>query len=229
MKNSPATRRRFMAHFAGLGLGSTLLPGVLWGQVNQSGQGRVTAEMLKSALALSGLEFDAEARQAMLRGVNQNLERDEKLREVDIPDDVGPPFHFTALVPGMTVDRTRRPFRPSAVRGLKRPANLEDVAFWPVRHLAELIRTKQVSSVELTQMYLARLHRLNAKLNCVVTFLDDLGLQATMKWLVEQLSRRIGATITLSGEVPDASSARALISQTASRRMELSLCRWPIS
>jgi hypothetical protein len=46
MKNSPATRRRFMAHFAGLGLGSTLLPGVLWGQVNQSGQGRVTAEML---------------------------------------------------------------------------------------------------------------------------------------------------------------------------------------
>jgi Asp-tRNA(Asn)/Glu-tRNA(Gln) amidotransferase A subunit family amidase len=177
MKNSPASRRRFMAHFAGLGLGSTLLPGVLWGQVTQSGQGRVTAEMLKSALALSGLEYDAEARQAMLRGVNQNLERYEKLREVDIPDDVGPPFHFSALVPGMTVDRTRRPFRPSAVRGLKRPANLEDVAFWPVRHLAELVRTKQVSSVELTQMYLARLRRLNAKLNCVVTFLDDLGLK----------------------------------------------------
>jgi hypothetical protein len=114
MKNSPATRRRFMAHFAGLGLGSTLLPGVLWGQVNQSGQGRVTAEMLKAALALSGLEFDAEARNAMLRGVNQNLERYERLRNVDIPDDVGPPFHFTALVPGMTVDRTRRPFRMSA-------------------------------------------------------------------------------------------------------------------
>lgn len=177
MKNNPATRRRFMAHFAGLGLGSSLLPGVLWAQVNQSGQGRVTAEMLKAALALSGLEFDAEARRAMLRGVNQNLERYERLREVDIPDDVGPPFHFSPLVPGMTIDRTRRPFRMSTVRGLKRPVKLEDVAFWPVRHLAELIRTKQVSSVELTRMYLERLHRLNAKLNCVVTFLDQLGLE----------------------------------------------------
>jgi Asp-tRNA(Asn)/Glu-tRNA(Gln) amidotransferase A subunit family amidase len=58
---------------------------------------------------------------------------------------------------------------------VKRPANLEDAAFWPVRHLAELIRTRQVTSVELTEMYLARLHRYNAKLNNVVTFLDDHG------------------------------------------------------
>ncbi len=59
---------------------------------------------------------------------------------------------------------------------MKRPANLEDVAFWPVRHLAELVRTKQVTSLQLTEMYLARLHRYNTKLNNVVTFLDDLGL-----------------------------------------------------
>ena len=50
------------------------------------------------------------------------------------------------------------------------------MAFWPVRHLAELVRTKQVTSVELTRMYLARLHRYNARLNNVVTFLDDHGL-----------------------------------------------------
>jgi Asp-tRNA(Asn)/Glu-tRNA(Gln) amidotransferase A subunit family amidase len=59
---------------------------------------------------------------------------------------------------------------------VKRPAQLEDVAFWPVRHLAELVRTRQVSSVEITEMYLARLHRYNAKLNNVVTFLDEYGL-----------------------------------------------------
>ena len=64
---------------------------------------------------------------------------------------------------------------------MKRPANLEEVAFWPVRHLAELIRTKQVSSVELTRMYLTRLHRYNATLNNVVTFLDDHGLAEAAK------------------------------------------------
>ena len=75
----------------------------------------------------------------------------------------------------MTVNKTKQPFRLSAAPAVKRPANLEDVAFWPVRHLAELIRTRQVTSLELTEMYLARLHRYNGKLNNVVTFLDDHG------------------------------------------------------
>ena len=75
----------------------------------------------------------------------------------------------------MTVNKTKQPFRLSAAPAVKRPANLEDAAFWPVRHLAELVRTRQVTSLELTEMYLARLHRYNGLLNNVVTFLDDYG------------------------------------------------------
>src|SRR6185503_18686051 len=89
--------------------------------------------------------------------------------------DVSPPFHFSAVVPGIDVNKTRRPFRLSVPPALRRPANLEEVAFWPVRQLAELIRTKKVTSLELTEMYLARLHRYNGTLNNVVTFLDDVG------------------------------------------------------
>jgi Asp-tRNA(Asn)/Glu-tRNA(Gln) amidotransferase A subunit family amidase len=89
---------------------------------------------------------------------------------------VSPPFHFSALVPGMKVNRAKLPFRLSAAPDVKRPAHLEETAFWPVRQLAELVRTRQVTSVELTEMYLARLHRYNGKLNNVVTFLDDVAL-----------------------------------------------------
>ena len=80
-----------------------------------------------------------------------------------IPLDVSPPFHFSALAPGIEPNRTKLPFRMSAAPAVKRPSNLEDVAFWPVRHLAELMRTRQVTSRELTEMYLARLHRYNAE------------------------------------------------------------------
>ena len=31
------TRRRFMAHFAGIGLGSTLVPGVVWARMQDQG------------------------------------------------------------------------------------------------------------------------------------------------------------------------------------------------
>jgi Asp-tRNA(Asn)/Glu-tRNA(Gln) amidotransferase A subunit family amidase len=111
----------------------------------------------------------------MVNGANQALSRYEAFRKIDIPNDVSPPFHFSAIVPGIEVDKTHRPVKFSVRPALKRPVNLEDVAFWPVRDLAELIRTRKVMSLELTEMYLARLHRYNDKLNNVVTFLDDVG------------------------------------------------------
>ncbi len=169
------TRRRFMAHFAGIGLGTTLVPGVLWARMQDAGASRVTLAMVTDALRLSGIDLTEEERTAMVDAANTNLERYEELRKIHIPNDVSPPFHFSPVVPGMAVNKARLGFRLSKARAVKRPSNLEEVAFWPVRQLAELIRTKQVSSLELTEMYLARLHRFNPTLNNVVTFLDDYG------------------------------------------------------
>jgi Asp-tRNA(Asn)/Glu-tRNA(Gln) amidotransferase A subunit family amidase len=174
MANINETRRRFMAHFAGIGLGSTLVPGVLWARMQDAGAKKVTLDMVTDALKLSGLELTETERQSMVDSANQNLSNYEKLHEIHIPNDVSPPFHFSSLVPGVEVNRTHA-FKLSVAPVVKRPANLEDVAFWPVRNLAELIRTKQVTSLELTEMYLARLHRYQPKLNFVVTFLDDVA------------------------------------------------------
>src|SRR5215813_3698963 len=175
MNNTHETRRRFVAYFSGLGLGGTLLPGVLWAQAQQAGTQQITADMLKESLALAGLSFSEEDQRAMLQGLNQNLNRYEEVRKLGIPNNVAPPFYFSALVPGMKVNRAREPFRMSTA-SVKRPANLEEVAFWPVTQLAHLIKSKQVTSTELTRMYLARLHQHNVKLNCVVTFLDEVAL-----------------------------------------------------
>jgi Asp-tRNA(Asn)/Glu-tRNA(Gln) amidotransferase A subunit family amidase len=60
---------------------------------------------------------------------------------------------------------------------VRRPSNLEDVAFWPVTDLAALLSSRQVHSVELTEMYLARLKRYNRKLQFLVTPTDDLAMK----------------------------------------------------
>ncbi|MEY4541189.1 MAG: hypothetical protein RLZZ306_2946, partial [Bacteroidota bacterium] len=55
-----------------------------------------------------------------------------------------------------------------------------DLAFYNVRQLAELIKTKKISSVELTKFYLERLKKYDPQLQCVVTLTEDLALkQAT--------------------------------------------------
>ena len=169
------TRRRFVAHFASIGLGTTLAPGIVWARMQDAGTQTITIEMITEALKLSGIELTEAERKEMVNSANQNLARYKEIRAIHIPNDVSPPFHFSPIVPGMHVDKAKQPFVLSTAPAVKRPKNLEDAAFWPVRHLAELIRSRQVTSLELTEMYLARLHRYNGLLNNVVTFLDDYG------------------------------------------------------
>ena len=178
MKKLDETRRRFMAHFTGIGLGATLVPGILWARMQDAGAQQINLTMVTDALKMAGLDFSEEDRQAMVGSANRSLTSYTELHKLHIPNDVSPPFHFSPIVPGLEVNRTRVQFAMSKVT-VKRPANLEDVAFWPVRELSELIKTKQVTSTELTKMYLDRLHKYGGpdKLNCVVTYLDDLALQ----------------------------------------------------
>ncbi len=98
------TRRRFMAYFSGAGLATTLLPGVLWARMQDARAARLTAAMLKDALAVAGLEFTEEEREEIVNGVNQNLDRYENIRTLDL-DAVAPPVHFSPLVPGTPLDR----------------------------------------------------------------------------------------------------------------------------
>ena len=44
-----ANRRRFLAACSGLGLGGTVLPGVLWSSLQESAQERVTLAMVREA------------------------------------------------------------------------------------------------------------------------------------------------------------------------------------
>jgi len=92
MSHSDDTRTRFLSCFSTLGLGGTLLPGVLWAQVQQNGNTRVTQAMLADALALSGLTFSDDDQKAMLQAVNRNLASYEEVRKIEIPNDVAPPF-----------------------------------------------------------------------------------------------------------------------------------------
>ena len=178
MSDAADSRRRFIAGIAQLGLGASLLPEEVFAQEEKQGSHgpELDAATLKSAAAVAGLEFSDAELQGMVQAVNQNLGRIRELHAIHIPNDVAPPFYFSPIVPGMQVNRAALPFRLSKPAASSRPQDLEEVAFWPVTALAELLKARAVTSVELTQMYLARLKKHNEKINCVVTFLDDVAM-----------------------------------------------------
>src|SRR5256884_4637363 len=139
---------------------------------------RITKEMMHNAEKLIGLELtDAQETMAQ-RGVNNNLDNYEAVRKIDVPLDTEPAIVFHPALPGFHLKRasTKTKFR----FGKNEPAqfkSVEDLAFATVPQLAELIRTKKVSSVELTRMYLGRLKKYGPKLLCVVTLTEDLAMK----------------------------------------------------
>jgi Asp-tRNA(Asn)/Glu-tRNA(Gln) amidotransferase A subunit family amidase len=125
---------------------------------------------------LIGIELtDAHAAMA-LPGVNRNLGNYEALRQIDIPLDTEPAIAFHPALPGKRLNATRTRPRMSKVE-LPKFNSIEELAFATVMQLSELVRTKQVSPVELTKMYLERLKRYGPKLLCVVTLTEELALK----------------------------------------------------
>jgi Asp-tRNA(Asn)/Glu-tRNA(Gln) amidotransferase A subunit family amidase len=171
------TRRKFLAYFSGIGVTSTLLPEILWAKFQEEKQQKITKTMIQEAEKIAGLEFTDEERELMLEEVNDYLEAFEKLRTVEIDNSVPPAIQFSPILPGMSFQKVKKPIVISKIKLPEVPSNLEDLAYLPVTYLSQLIKKRKISSLELTKMYLARLKRYDSKLQCVITFTEELALK----------------------------------------------------
>ena len=168
-------RRDVLTLFAGLGLSSIPFPKELWQRSQVRGIGPITRRMIQAAGRLIGLSFtDAQCTQ-MLGGLEQQLTRYNDLRQIDVGNAVPSALRFSPVLPGMTWETASKPFKVSQLPPLSRPPDLDQLAHWPITHLAHLIQSRQVRSLELTDMYLSRLKQYDTVLNCVVTLTPELA------------------------------------------------------
>ncbi|MDQ7036388.1 MAG: amidase [Anaerolineae bacterium] len=140
-------------------------------------EAKITSEMIATAEEVIGIAFTDTERQQMRQTLSNRLAQYETLRGISLENDDTFPLVFQPQVSDPNPPAVPRSYPMSAQDTVERPANLEDAAFFTVTQLAHLLRSKQVTSVELTQMYLARLKKYNPALQCVVTLTEDLAMQ----------------------------------------------------
>jgi Asp-tRNA(Asn)/Glu-tRNA(Gln) amidotransferase A subunit family amidase len=137
---------------------------------------RITREMMHTAEKLMGLEF-TDAQEAMaLPGVNRLLDNYETVRKIEVPLDTEPAIAFHPVRARKDLYLATKKFRFGKVE-LPQFKSVDDLAFATVPQLAELLRTRKITSTELTKMYLARLKRYGPRLLCIVTLTEDLALK----------------------------------------------------
>ena len=140
----------------------------------------VSAETFAEAEKLLQLEMTPKDRAQAASNWQQSLasvyERRTGPRKIAIEDTVAPATTWNPTLPGTVHGPKADTFVASAHAGEKLPEREEDIAFAPVTLLAEWIRTKQITSERLTNIYLDRLQRFDPKLRCVITLTREHAL-----------------------------------------------------
>ncbi|MFH1845807.1 MAG: amidase [bacterium] len=140
----------------------------------------ITTDMLPAAETVIGLEFSPAERETMLADLNEQLASYQAIRALQLANEVPPALLFSPLPTTFTgTESYLREQAPVWSEGppVTRPDDLDELAFWSVGRLAELVRTRQVTSLELTQLALDRLTRHGPRLECVVTLTTELALE----------------------------------------------------
>ena len=131
--------------------------------------------MIDQAAALAGIAISPGQKAMMVDGLNEQRSGYAAIRKLQLPNSVPPAYIFDPLPPGAKVNTEKEePVYSSAIAAL--PKNLEALAFSTIPELAALVRTRRVSSVDLTQMYIARLRKYDPLLHFVITITEDRAL-----------------------------------------------------
>jgi Asp-tRNA(Asn)/Glu-tRNA(Gln) amidotransferase A subunit family amidase len=147
-----------------------------------TGQGvKITAGIVESAEKILGLVFTPAERDSMLEDLGANAESYERVRGVALDNSVPPALQFDPRPVGWKPPVKKSRFDLGRARAGVVPSSPDQLAFYTVRDLGDLIRTRKITSTELTQLSLARLKEHGPKLECVITLTESLALQQAAK------------------------------------------------
>jgi Asp-tRNA(Asn)/Glu-tRNA(Gln) amidotransferase A subunit family amidase len=172
------TRRSVLGVLGSAGIGTVVFQRAL---AAKAGDGPVSPQMVAEAEWIAGIKLTAAQREAAAKHLNQYRESTKRVREIPLDNSQHPGLVFRPLTSAASQPDPRgyqlvTSSQPDA-HVVTRPDSDEGLAFASIRHLGALLRSRKISSVELTKFYLKRLHRYDPLLKCVVTFMDDLALQ----------------------------------------------------
>lgn len=176
MAHSP-DRRTFLGWLAAAtsaGAATALAPADIWAD-----PAAITVDDLAVAARLVGLEFTTDEREMMLGGTKDLPGIFARLRAVDLPDDVAPALIFDPApgMPRIDEPQGKRKADTGAQAGASsRPVKDEDLLFLPLRQLGSLLRSRQLSAVDLATACLTRLEQLDDKLCAVISYTKDRAL-----------------------------------------------------
>ena len=123
------------------------------------------------------LEFTEPEADSMLDDLRDYSRTYKSMHKILPENSIPYPFAFNPAPYGFTVPTKQEKINWIIPFNVSLPANKNDLAFYSIPQLAALIRSKKITSVELTRFFIDRLKKWGDTLECVVTLTEDLALK----------------------------------------------------
>jgi hypothetical protein len=142
--------------------------------------------MVSDAEWVAGIRLTGPQREAVVNAFKFAREHLGHVRPIEVDSALLPGLRFAPLTsPASLPDPRGYEIKRSPAQGTEtrvsdpdsRPESDEELAFSSIRQLGNLLRSRKISSVELTKLCLDRLRRYDPLLKCVVTLMDELALK----------------------------------------------------
>jgi Asp-tRNA(Asn)/Glu-tRNA(Gln) amidotransferase A subunit family amidase len=137
----------------------------------------IEVKEVEIAEKMFGLKFILSERDSMLDNLIEYRNSYKSNWNVELKNSVIPSLLFNPLPAGFEFNKEQKPLEFNDYTKTKMPDDIEQLAYYSIGDLAELIRTKQMSSVELTVFFLERLEKFGPKLECVITLTKERALR----------------------------------------------------
>ena len=127
----------------------------------QLDEDKITSTMVKEAQKIIGIDFSIAEADSMLEKLESQRKNYAELRKLKIPNSVSPSLNFNPLPVAYQYPDKESNFKISKAAVIKLLPGKENLAFCTIVQLADLIRTKQITSVELTKYFIERIKKYN--------------------------------------------------------------------
>ncbi|MBN1273114.1 MAG: amidase [Candidatus Aminicenantes bacterium] len=141
-------------------------------------KGKFSLTDITRAEKISGLKFTRKEKKMMQDNLRSNLEDYEEIRKISLPNGIPPALHFyplPSLYKPASAERNPTPVRESW--NIPLSDSPESLAFAPVTKLAFLMKSRKITSLQLTKIYLERLKKYGPQLKCVITLTEEKALE----------------------------------------------------
>ncbi len=148
---------------------------------NQSSEEAISTTLISSAEKLFDLKMTALERDSMITALESQLGDYKIIHNQSIDNSVPPALWFNPVPAGVVYNGIQKTIDWNLPANVSMPADKNELAWYSVADLSVLIKSRKISSVELTQYFLARLKKYGDTLHCVVTLTEKRALEMAQK------------------------------------------------